>query len=468
MTKNISQRLSTKLAFGTTLIAAMLSGCASKIDTEQHQQLIENFIAEAQIAPELSGQSEVNWWQQLQSPQLNQLISQSLANNYDLRSSQLLLESALARLGAQKAKYLPQGGVTIDSQRTNLTTPYQRQSSAAIGFDWQVDLFGRISALVNAANASAMSQAEQLRALQIEVVSAVVKGYISYQGNLKKQQIIEMQIDALKQSIEVLAAQVEEGMANELDLNRTRAQLNQQQALLPEISYAQYRDSSMLALLTGRLVNDLSLPDEQQILAQPFAVALAQPDHAIALRPDISRALFEFSQANSLSVAAAKALYPNISLSAFTGVLSLGNNQLKDSQHQWQVAPQIEWSLLSYPALLAQRDAQQLLSEAAYNHYQQAVLKAMSDSELSLQSLDKQVKQKYYAERRYLHANKAFSQANAMYQEGQIPYLELLDARRDVLIAQENAVDSTISSLIAKVSAYQAFNGRWSSALTTL
>ena len=49
-----------------------------------------------------------------------------------------------------------------------------------------------------------------------------------------------------------------------------------------------------------------------------------------------------------------------------------------------------------------------------------------------------------------------------MYQEGQIPYLELLDARQDVLIAQENAVDSTIASLQAKVSAYQAFNGRWS------
>ena len=55
-----------------------------------------------------------------------------------------------------------------------------------------------------------------------------------------------------------------------------------------------------------------------------------------------------------------------------------------------------------------------------------------------------------------------------MYQEGQIPYLELLDARQDVLIAQENAVDSTISSLLAKVNAYHAFNGRWSYALATL
>ena len=54
-----------------------------------------------------------------------------------------------------------------------------------------------------------------------------------------------------------------------------------------------------------------------------------------------------------------------------------------------------------------------------------------------------------------------------MYQEGQIPYLELLDARQDVLVAEKNNIDSAISSLIAKVSTYQAFNGSWSQKLAT-
>lgn len=80
----------------------------------------------------------------------------------------------------------------------------------------------------------------------------------------------------------------------------------------------------------------------------------------------------------------------------------------------------------------------------------------------------KQSEQQHYADNRYKYANNAFLQAEVMYQEGQIPYLELLDARQDVLVAQENAVDSTIASLLAKVNAYQAFNGRWSYALATL
>ncbi|MDN3412222.1 TolC family protein [Pseudoalteromonas sp. APC 3250] len=450
----------------SVLAVAVLSGCASKIDTAAQQQQINEFVAKAISAEQFMGEDEQNWWRKLGSTQLNQLVSNALANNYDLQTSQLVLKSALARIGEQQAQYLPQGGIEIGAKRSGLGNTNSRQSSANVALDWQLDLFGRITALVDAANSQAMSQAEQVRLLQIEVVSAVVKGFVSYQGNLQKQQIIEMQIEALEQSIQVLQAQVDEGVANELDLNRTMAQLRQQQALVPAIEYAKYRDLSTLAVLSAQTTQSLSINDERTILTKAFAVSLAKPNDAIALRPDISRALFDFSQANSLSVAASKALLPDISLSGFAGVLSLGSKGFSDTQQQWQVAPQLQWSLLSYPALLAQRDAQQFLSQAAYTDYQQVVLKAINESELSLQLLVNQAQQSRFADERYQFANNAFLQAQAMYEEGQIPYLELLDARQDVLIAQENAVDSTISSLLAKVNAYQSFNGRWSYALS--
>jgi len=450
----------------SALAVAVLSGCASKIDTAAQQQQVDEFVAKAISAEQFMGEDEQNWWHKLGSAQLNQLLSNALANNYDLQTSQLVLKSALARIGEQQAQYLPQGGIEVGAKRSGLGNTNSRQSSANVALDWQLDLFGRITALVDAANSQAMSQAEQVRLLQIEVVSAVVKGFVSYQGNLQKQQIIEMQIEALEQSIQVLQAQVDEGVANELDLNRTMAQLRQQQALVPAIKYAKYRDLSTLAVLSAQTTQSLSINDERTILTKAFAVSLAKPNDAIALRPDISRALFDFSQANSLSVAASKALLPDISLSGFAGVLSLGSNGFSDTQQQWQVAPQLQWSLLSYPALLAQRDAQQFLSQAAYTDYQQVVLKAINESELSLQLLVNQAQQSRFAEQRYQFANNAFLQAQAMYEEGQIPYLELLDARQDVLIAQESAVDSTISSLLAKVNAYQSFNGRWSYALS--
>ncbi len=467
MTNLIAKPIKTRLTLSTMLVAAFLSGCASKINTQSEQNAINDFVAQANIASNVAIADETNWWHKLESKQLNALVNSALANNYNLQTSQLTLKSTLARLGEQKAQYLPQGGVNIGAARSDAPSVFDRQSSANIALDWQLDLFGRITALVDAAHASAMSQAEQVRSLQIEVVSSVVKGFVSYQGNVEKQHIIAMQINALEQSIEVLQARVDEGVANELDLNRTMAQLRQQEALMPAIEYAKYSDLSTLAVLTGKLAQDIAIDNEQNLLEQSFSVALKNANSAIALRPDISRALYDFSQANSLSVAASKALLPDISLSAFAGVVSIDSTGLKNTDQQWQVAPQLQWSILSYPALLAQRDAQQFLSEAAYSDYQQIVLNAVTQSELSLQMLVNQQQQERYAKQRYGFANKAFLQAQAMYEEGQIPYLELLDARQDVLMAQENAVDTTIATLLAKVNAYQAFNGQWSYALSS-
>ena len=467
MTNFIAKPIKTRLTLSAVLVAAFISGCASKIDTQSEQNAINDFVAQANIASNVAIADETNWWHKLESKQLNALVNSALANNYNLQTSQLTLKSTLARLGEQKAQYLPQGGVNIGAARSDAPSVFDRQSSANIALDWQLDLFGRITALVDAANASAMSQAEQVRSLQIEVVSSVVKGFVSYQGNVEKQHIIAMQINALEQSIEVLQARVDEGVANELDLNRTMAQLRQQEALMPAIEYAKYSDLSTLAVLTGKLAQDIAIDNEQNLLEQSFSVALKNANSAIALRPDISRALYDFSQANSLSVAASKALLPDISLSAFAGVVSIDSTGLKNTDQQWQVAPQLQWSILSYPALLAQRDAQQFLSEAAYSDYQQIVLNAVTQSELSLQMLVNQQQQERYAKQRYGFANKAFLQAQAMYEEGQIPYLELLDARQDVLMAQENAVDTTIATLLAKVNAYQAFNGQWSYALSS-
>lgn len=467
MTNLIAKPIKTRLTLSAVLVAAFLSGCASKIDTQSEQNAINDFVAQANIASNVAIADETNWWHKLESKQLNALVNSALTNNYNLQTSQLTLKSTLARLGEQKAQYLPQGGVNIGAARSDAPSVFDRQSSANIALDWQLDLFGRITALVDAANASAMSQAEQVRSLQIEVVSSVVKGFVSYQGNVEKQHIIAMQINALEQSIEVLQARVDEGVANELDLNRTMAQLRQQEALMPAIEYAKYSDLSTLAVLTGKLAQDIAIDNEQNLLEQSFSVALKNANSAIALRPDISRALYDFSQANSLSVAASKALLPDISLSAFAGVVSIDSTGLKNTDQQWQVAPQLQWSILSYPALLAQRDAQQFLSEAAYSDYQQIVLNAVTQSELSLQMLVNQQQQERYAKQRYGFANKAFLQAQAMYEEGQIPYLELLDARQDVLMAQENAVDTTIATLLAKVNAYQAFNGQWSYALSS-
>jgi len=185
MTNFIAKPIKTRLTLSAVLVAAFLSGCASKIDTQSEQNAINDFVAQANIASNVAIADETNWWHKLESKQLNALVNSALTNNYNLQTSQLTLKSTLARLGEQKAQYLPQGGVNIGAARSDAPSVFDRQSSANIALDWQLDLFGRITALVDAANASAMSQAEQVRSLQIEVVSSVVKGFVRLEVFLK-------------------------------------------------------------------------------------------------------------------------------------------------------------------------------------------------------------------------------------------------------------------------------------------
>lgn len=131
--------LKTKLTVGVVLIASLLSGCATKIDEQQHQQLMKSFIADTEIATQLTGQDEINWWQQLNSVQLNQLIKDALTNNHDLKTSQLQLQSALAKLKVEKSDFLPQGGLEMGAQRTSIADNISRQSSANLALSWQLD-----------------------------------------------------------------------------------------------------------------------------------------------------------------------------------------------------------------------------------------------------------------------------------------------------------------------------------------
>ena len=109
----LQKKLKTSLTARAVMITVLLSGCASKIDTANEQSLVSDFINRANIAGELNGSSEINWWKKLDSNQLNQLVNDALANNHNLQTSQLTLKSALARLGEQKAQYLPQGGLKL-------------------------------------------------------------------------------------------------------------------------------------------------------------------------------------------------------------------------------------------------------------------------------------------------------------------------------------------------------------------
>lgn len=449
-------------------IALTLAGCASSQAPTEQSLANTAFFAGQNYAEELNKSGANNqWWQSYQSQQLNNLVKQALTSNRNLQAAQQRFKAAMQQLGYEESQYWPQGGLQAQGSRESIAGSIQNSASLGVNANWQFDLFGRISALIKAAEANSFQAQEQKTLLAAEVVSGVTRSFFEWQGNQLKLNIVNQQITALTESIDVLQARVDEGFASKLDVNRTYAQLNQQKTLLPQIETALYQSQATLAVLLGQTPDQVSLSFETNLLSNNLIqpVALTQPEKAVSLRPEISIARYQLIQQSALADAAQAALYPDISISGFAGLINPVGGKLSKNDDAWSVTPQLNWSILSWPALKAQANAQSSLSQAVFADYENTIIRIIAESQTALVSMKQSQTLHEFTEQRLYHAEQAHLQAKAMYEEGQMPYLDLLSARQDALIAEQSSVDAKIAYMLAKISTYKAFSGGWSRTL---
>lgn len=455
---------------------AVLAGCASAPNIDQAQQTSQSFsnaLSTHVLLSEVAKQSEQNWWQQLNIAELDQFVVDVLDKNQNLKASSARLRAALAGLSVQQRANLPQGGLAVSGNRSNLPSSTNPNadvvSSATAGGNvhWQLDLSGRIAALTSAAEAVAVDSQAQYQQLLTELVSTSVRSFLQWQ-NLQQQQALTLnQLKALEDSMEIIQVRIEEGIATELELNRTRVQYYELKQRLPQIGVELAQVEQTLSALTDKRADELSFTvlSQTDYDALNLTVNVQSADDALMQRGDIRSAMAKVHQQGYLAQSAERALYPDISLSAFAGVLNIPGMNFNNTQSNWQVTPSINWSLFSYPQLLAQLDAQTALSEASYHSYKQTLTDALSQTELSLRALQHAQQQFALSTKTVKAARAAYQQAEAGYQEGQLAYLDLLAARQDVLSAERSQVLIRNQWLSASVAAYSQLSGGWSSQL---
>ena len=411
------------------------------------------------------------WWQQINNNELNQFIEQVLQQNQNLKASAARIRAAVAQLSEQQKTNWPQGSLSVSANRdkgvTTGTSNIAESVNVGASLAWQLDLSGRLSALSAAAEAAAQNNQALHQTLVTELVSSSVRSYLYWQNLQQQKTLTQSQLGALEASIEILNARYFEGLSTELELNRTQAQYFELKQRLPQIAAESARVEAILATLQNRQPSQLSLTpvsaDDYQELK--FNIEITSPMEALMKRGDMQSARAKLLQRQQLTISAERALYPDISFAAFAGIFNNQGVNLSDHASSWQFAPQISWSLFSYPQLLAQLEAQQALSEASYHDYQGQVTEVIANTELSLQLLVQLEQQVSLAKLRSKAAIKAYNLANSGYQEGQLGYLELLNARQDVLIAEQAQLVVHNLWLEANVNVYNAFNGQWSAAL---
>ncbi|GGB96090.1 RND transporter [Marinobacterium zhoushanense] len=463
---------------GVAMLLVVLAGCSV---TAPHGALPQpdsdtlNRLSSVAIQPGAQGaHAELRWWEALNDAQLDRLVERALQSNQDLAAAALRLDAQMARLDVARDQRRPQGGLSGNlnlsrEQTAGSGLEVRRQESVSLGLsaDWQLDLFGRIRAAIARAEAQLNYQQYSHEAVLAEVVNGVVKTYTQLSGTQRQLGVLEQQLSSLQESVATLRLRYEEGVATPLELYRAQALQHEYLARRPllEEAAAGYRET--LATLVGLTSDQLQL--QLLSVALPTADSLSpvfnDPSHALMRSPELLQAQARVEQAMALSDGAKAALYPDISVSGVIGWLSASSLDLGDAREQLGVAPRLQWSLLNLSALKAGLNAAQFEEQAVLAEYEQTLLTVLNQADRSIQTWAARTQRLEQTGRRHQFARQAFEQAQARYEEGVLPYIEFLDAQRDLLESEDALVGVQTEWLNAYAEVYGAFPGNWVDAL---
>jgi NodT family efflux transporter outer membrane factor (OMF) lipoprotein len=451
--------------------ALLLAGCASYRGIEPEATLRTPPVPGASSEPIAPVNAE--WWKDFGDPQLDRLVQQALADNPNLGIARARLRRAQAAADAADAYRYPQvtGQLDMTRQRFSENSLYPPPFGGGIfnsgtlqaNANWELDFFGKNQAAFQAALGNTRAGEADLAAARVVLASNVARTYFQLLRVQEQLGVAQRTLAQREDQLKLVNQRVGAGLD-------TTLQQRQSEGAIPEAR--QQIEALQEQALTTRnalaaLVASQEVPSVGQLPAMgnehAATVLPALPADLLARRPDIAAARWRIEAANQ-DVRNAKAqFYPNINLTAFLGLSTLGLNRLLDmGSEQWGIGPAIRLPIFDAGRLRAQLRGRDADLDAAVESYNAAVLEAFheaGDAVAAVQSVARQQTEQAAAARA---AEGAYDIAVQRYRAGLGTFLDVLAAETTVLNQRRLGVDLAARSLDARVALYRALGGGYS------
>ncbi len=416
--------------------------------------------------------ADLGWRSMFGDQRLQALIALALEHNRDLRLATLNVQALEAQYGIQRAARLPslEASAGASRQRTSAnrqTDPpvqasTQQQIELSVGLSaFEVDLFGRVHALSEAAFARYLASDHGRRAAQMALVSAVADAYFAERLADEQHSLAELTRADWQQSL-ALARRLKDARQNSaLDVATAEGQVAAAQADVQARARALAQARHALQLLVGSELPAWlppALPLEQQAIKMQLPAGL--PSDLLLRRPDIQQAEQALVAANADIGAARAAFFPRLSLTAAFGYASPAIDLLFGSdQRTWSVVPQLTVPLFQGGRLRAERRLSEIRQSSAVAEYERAIQTAfreVSDGLAGRETYGRQID----AQTRAVTAAQRRAVLSALRQRaGLDTRLELLDAQRLLYASQQALLDLRRSEFGSAVALYKALGG---------
>jgi multidrug efflux system outer membrane protein len=449
------------------LLAACAAGGPPPVPPAPDPPLPAAWNGPAATAPSLA---ERPWGEFFRSSELDALIDEALRANRDLRIAAERIELARAQAGLARSALVPsvvadasataqRGPTALDPQRN------QRGESYSFGLampTWEIDLWGRIRAQVDAAGSSLESVAAQRRAAEVSLIAAVAGGYLELLEVDLQLEVSRRTADSRRDSLRLVRLRFEAGVVSKVDLTQAETSLAQAEQAISDLERRRALSEHSLSTLLGR--NPGPVPRRQRLTEFEVDPALPAglPSDLLRRRPDLvasERAL----AASAFDVEAArKAFLPTVSLTGFLGVVSPQLSQLLEGgRGAYSVTPAIGLPLFTGGRLEANLDAASARQRIALEEYGRTVQLALREVEDALSSFRWRREQRLALERVVAASKERLRLVDLRYLNGISSFFEVLDSQRVLFDAELQLTQATAATYGAVIQLYRALGGGW-------
>jgi multidrug efflux system outer membrane protein len=450
------------------LLAAALAGCSLTPQLELPAAPVADAYP-SETAQAASAAEYAGWREFFPDQRLQTLIETALANNRDLRIAALRIEEARAQYGIQSADLLPNLNANVTgsrsrtpvslapSGRTGVNTSYQAGLGLAA---FELDFFGRVRSLNEAALSQYLATEDARRAAQIALTAEVSRAYLAELAFAEQYDLARKTLESRTEAYRLAKQRFEVGASSALDLRQSEALLASTRAALATLARQRAQAANALALLIGKPLADL--PAAQSLQEQNIVTDIPPglPSDLLTRRPDIRAAEHRLRAANANIGAARAAFFPRISL---TGSVGSASNELsglfEGGSRSWTFLPQLVMPIFDAgrnSANLNLAEARKNIAVAEYEKTIQTAFREVADALVARAAVDEQIA----AQQAVVDAQaERLKLAELRYRNGVASSLEVLDAQRELFAAEQSLVQTRLLRLTNAVDLYRALGG---------
>lgn len=449
---------------------ALLAGCANLApEYEQPVAPVPQSYAST-VGASTPGREDLPPWRDyFTDPLLQRLIETALRNNRDLRVAALRVEEARAAFQIQRADQFPGLGLGAQGARARVPGDLNYYGQSVVGGEyraevglssWELDLWGRIRNLKDAALQQWLATDAGRQAVELALIVQVADGYLGLRELDERVAIARRTVDSRAESYRIFQRRQEVGSTSRLDLTQVQTLLTQAQALLAQLERARASQYHALAQLVGADPGPLPARapfDEDMVLA---ALQPGLPSDLLLRRPDLIAAEHRLRAAHANIGAARAAFFPRIALTGSWGTASAELDGLFDSgSRAWTFLPTLSLPIFDAGRRRANLELSEVRRDIAVAQYEKSIQTAfreVADALAARHWLAEQLKVQTVARQALAERSRL---AQLRYDNGSATYLEVLDAQRNLLDAEQQLVQVRRALLSSQVALYGALGG---------